>query len=101
MIEYQSINTVPKETEVTVLSYENTSNLPIDIFQIGIEANARCEWNVYINTIKKIRLRTSVSKPSLSLPLYSYKLDIGDIIDIKAIHYENNIVNLSAEVIYG
>lgn len=98
-IEFQNVGSVPTNTETTVLSFTNTGN---DLFIDGIggEGNARSEWFIYVNTTLKAKRRSGVANMNIEIPMYGFKVENGDIIDIKVKHYESGTRNYNAEVRY-
>ena len=86
MLEHQSVSSVVKEVETTVLTFTNTTSIK-NLNCISIEGMARSKID---------RKRTSVSKHRRKLNFYRYSIAINDIIDVKVIHYEDTSSDFSA-----
>ena len=86
-IEFQTISTVPTDTETTVLTFTN-SGLKLYLDHIEANGTAAGEYFIYINTILKIQKRTTASEMNLDVRMYQFIIENGDTVDVKVKHYE-------------
>lgn len=99
MLEFQSSSTVPGSTLTTVLTF-TVSGADINLNSIKVEGNARGEWSVFKNLSLIEKKRTSVSKHNKEIKFFREAFAVGDIIDVKVIHYESNPADFSATLNY-
>jgi len=97
MIEYQQAQAVPKETEVTVLSITNSGEDKY-ISSIGVSGSSPAEWAIYRDMGIIAKRKLTVPKPSLTIDMYKLKFNAGSTLEIKVVHFENNIQSFDAEV---
>lgn len=99
-IEFQEALTVATGVLTTVLTFTNSTGEAIFIHSVGGTASANAEWYVYINTVLKLKRRTNVSTTNWQVLLNKFKMNNGDIIDIKAIHVQGPTQDFHSEVRY-
>ncbi|MCP4481439.1 MAG: hypothetical protein GY817_01235 [bacterium] len=100
MIEYGAIADIPKDVEVTVFTLTNTEKTRY-VRQIGITSSVQSLWFIYKNMELLLRRRLNAAQASLDIALFNLDLEIGDILDIKVIHFDNDLTlgKFSNEVI--
>jgi len=98
-IEYQTVSSVPTNTETTVLSFTVTGS-SIRLSAIGGQGEAFAEWFIYINSVLKMKRRSGLTDLSVEIPMYEHKLSVGDILEVKVKHFELPTVDFTADVRY-
>lgn len=100
MIEYGSISGVPKDIEVTVKTIINTEKTRY-VRQLGLSSSVSSLWLIYKNLRLIMRRRISAAQACLEIALFGVELNKNDILDIKVIHFENDLTlgEFSAEAV--
>ena len=93
MIFYGSAMGAPVGSETTIFSYVNTGQVRY-LRSVAISSNIQSCWNVYKNSAVIFQRRIGSADPDYQDNLYNNKLEIGDVIEIKA---EPNKFNISSQ----
>jgi len=96
ILEHSLSGTVPKDTLTTILTFTNGETFPVFIDGVRGQANADGEFFVFVNTVLKDSVRVTASHPTAQFPFPNkgQRLEPGDIMDVKAIHY----LDVSADI---
>jgi hypothetical protein len=99
-IVFNSISNTVKDTEYTILQYENTSGSPQALAEIGGTGTSRAEWEIFINGQQVARRRTSTTEINLVYSFNRIQFDDGDILTLKVTHYQDETQDFSADLRY-
>lgn len=99
MIVRGAVSGVAGGSQITVLTYTNTTGADEFIRGIGLEGNARSEWEVQRNMTTLFKRRVTSPVAADEVPMFNFKLSNNDILDIKVIHYESFLAEFSADAI--
>lgn len=100
ILEFDEELTVAANSVTTILSYTNTGSLLyLDTLIATGEVDA--EYRLVINGTTKMKYRTSEQNRTMNVPFpMSQLIQIGDIVDIKVIHYHTaSTADFSANII--
>ncbi len=83
-IEFQTVNAVAASTLTTILSFSPSVTIRLD--GIGGTGELEGEWSFFINSVEKIRRRTTGSGLNFDVRMFGFKILSTDTIDIKYRH---------------
>lgn len=89
---------VPKDSIVTILTFENNGPGPVFIDGVHGNFNADGEMFLFIDTVEKDSARATASNPTPQLlyPNQGQRLEEGQVADVKGIHYIDTTGELRA-----
>lgn len=88
IFEYDDAINVPDNTLTTVLSHTNGAAIEERINFIQATGTADAEFHIVIDTVTKMKFRTSEQVRTMKIEFPPHILAVGSIIDVKVVHFD-------------
>jgi hypothetical protein len=81
-----SLAAAPSGVEATLLAY-SVAGSPVFLDELSMTGEFPAEFHIYLNGASVETERTEIARPVARLPLYGYRLDVGQQVVVKVTHY--------------
>lgn len=87
-----SLAAAPSSIEATVLAY-SAAGSPVYLDELSMTGDYPAEFRIYLNGAQVETERTEIARPVARLALYGFRLDVGQQVVVKVIHYHTGALH--------
>lgn len=87
-----SLAAAPSGVEATLLAY-SAAGSPVDLDELSMTGDYPAEFRIYLNGAQVETERTEIARPVARLPLYGFRLDVGQQVVVKVVHYHTGALH--------
>lgn len=87
-----SLAAVPSGVEATLLAYSATGST-VFLDELSMTGDYPGEFHIYLNGAMVEPERTEIARPVARVPLYGFRLDVGQQVVVKVVHYHTGALH--------